>query len=432
MADAPPAMVAAARNNVIFPSAGLQILSSLIHFLGASILSHCLSRRLTMEHLTSFSAIRELSWPRLCIILVFLTSWLFLVTSGILIFGAGMELNSVSCSLGIDFCIAFYATSKIFIYFFLTEKVYLVWAPLSRGHGRFKSPVFLMCFVSMCLYSVVVVVIVVGKISFFRSDGRCVIGLQHYASVTLLSYDLFINVFLTSLFLWPLLHSRVVKPTVRRLASRTLLAAVVALVTSSVNMLVLTLMHGQQLGWVCIGSCGTDVILNALILFWVTGGGSSRSDIVSLSGGQRITPNTAGVPLTSQMNNRPAMSPMSPTTPISAIDAALIKNDKPSRLAFMPREIVVGSSPSTNALLDEQRTGGRRPSRQQQPRTWATSNNRSIFGALSNLFRKSTPAQETTLQITITTIREMDTIHDDYTHHSQLHEMPLPKDNSGG
>ena len=29
-------------------------------------------------------------------------------------------------------------------------------------------------------------------------------------------------------------------------------------------------MHGQQLGWVCLGSCGTDVTVNALVLFWVT------------------------------------------------------------------------------------------------------------------------------------------------------------------
>jgi hypothetical protein len=35
-------------------------------------------------------------------------------------------------------------------------------------------------------------------------------------------------------------------------------------------MVVLTVMHGQQLGWVCLGSCGTDVIINALALYFVT------------------------------------------------------------------------------------------------------------------------------------------------------------------
>ncbi|KAL0570970.1 hypothetical protein V5O48_010988 [Marasmius crinis-equi] len=63
---------------------------------------------------------------------------------------------------------------------------------------------------------------------------------------------------------------------VRTIAIRTLVASVVALTTSLVNIGVLTMLHGKQLGWVCLGSCGADVILNALVLFWVAlGGGNS-------------------------------------------------------------------------------------------------------------------------------------------------------------
>jgi hypothetical protein len=29
-------------------------------------------------------------------------------------------------------------------------------------------------------------------------------------------------------------------------------------------------MRGQELGWVCLGSCGTDVVINALALFYAT------------------------------------------------------------------------------------------------------------------------------------------------------------------
>lgn len=42
------------------------------------------------------------------------------------------------------------------------------------------------------------------------------------------------------------------------------------LTLAQINIAVLTVMHGQQLGWVCLGSCGTDVTMNALVLFWVT------------------------------------------------------------------------------------------------------------------------------------------------------------------
>lgn len=64
---------------------------------------------------------------------------------------------------------------------------------------------------------------------------------------------------LTVLFLWPLARSNIVNPVVKRVAIRTLLASTVALVTSAAHMLILTLLHGHELGWVCLGSCGADV-----------------------------------------------------------------------------------------------------------------------------------------------------------------------------
>jgi hypothetical protein len=78
-------------------------------------------------------------------------------------------------------------------------------------------------------------------------------------------------VVIRSLFLHPLYrYSYRLTARLKRLARRTLVAAAVALITSAVNMVVLTVMHGQQLGWVCLGSCGTDVIINALALYFVT------------------------------------------------------------------------------------------------------------------------------------------------------------------
>lgn len=68
-----------------------------------------------------------------------------------------------------------------------------------------------------------------------------------------------VNACLTGLFLWPVMRSSFRNTRVYRLAMRTLWSALIALTTSCVNILVLTLMHGRQLGWVCLGSCGTDV-----------------------------------------------------------------------------------------------------------------------------------------------------------------------------
>ncbi|OBZ70952.1 hypothetical protein A0H81_09116 [Grifola frondosa] len=181
-----------------------------------------------------------------------------------------MELNPIVCSLGMLSCIVFYTTSKILIYLFLIEKVQVVWSPAPRT-ARLTSPIYLACLSVVVMYVGVGILLVFGKISYFRGDGSCVIGLQRYASLTLLIYDLFINVLLTSLFLWPLYSARFRNAHIRRVAIRTVWAAMVALTTSCINILVLTLMHGQQLAWVCLGSCGTDVVVNALVLFWASG-----------------------------------------------------------------------------------------------------------------------------------------------------------------
>ncbi|KAJ1309686.1 hypothetical protein OPQ81_006451 [Rhizoctonia solani] len=110
---------------------------------------------------------------------------------------------------------------------------------------------------------------VVGRIAFFREDVSCVIGLKPFSSLTLLIYDLCMNVFLNSMFLWPLLRSKLINPRLRAVARRTLVAAAAALAISIINIAILTAMK-HQLGWVCLGSCGIDVTLNAVIIFWVT------------------------------------------------------------------------------------------------------------------------------------------------------------------
>ncbi|KAJ7043681.1 hypothetical protein C8F04DRAFT_1028692 [Mycena alexandri] len=264
---------------LVFPSTGLQTLSAVIHFLGITILTHFLSRRVATENLTSWNSLSRITWPRLCTLLVFLDSWAFMFASGILIFGVGLETYEAGCSAGIYLCIVFYSSSKLLIYAFLIEKVYVVWGV---GGKRIHSPVYIICAVTVGLYAGVIALLFFGRVSQLRAgDKACVIGLKPVASIPLLSYDLYINVFLTALFLWPLLRSNLSTPRLKRVAIRTLLSSAVALTTSTVNIVVLTVLKGHELGWVCLASCGTDVIFNALALFWVTG--ASRPGTTTLT-----------------------------------------------------------------------------------------------------------------------------------------------------
>lgn len=252
---------------IVFPNQGMQALSSVIHLFGTSVLAFCLARR-TNGSLLSWQTWVDMSWPRLCVLLVFVDSWLFLFSTGILIGGAGMSTNFVNCALGIYACIVLYATSKVLIYCFLIEKVHVVWG--GTHQSRLHSKVYWLCLITMTPYAAIVIMMLIGRVAYLRDDRACIIGLKTYASLSLLIYDLYINIFLTGMFLWPLFRSRLSNPRIRRMALRTLVAALAALTTSTINIAVLTIMHGRQLGWVCLGSCGTDVTMNALVLFWVT------------------------------------------------------------------------------------------------------------------------------------------------------------------
>ncbi|KAF8216579.1 hypothetical protein K438DRAFT_1703578, partial [Mycena galopus ATCC 62051] len=269
-----------------FPSSGMQTLSALIHFFGVTILTHFLSRSLAVENLSSRNTFSLLTWPRLCTLLIFLDSWAFLFSSGILIFGVGLETDAAVCEAGIYLCIVFYSSSKFLIYSFLIEKVHVVW---DVGEKRFKSPVYIICVVTVSLYAAVIALLFFGKSSFLLRE----IGLKAMASIPLLSYDLYINVLLTGLFLWPLLRSNLSTPRLRKVAIRTLLSSGVALTTSTVNIVVLTVLKGHELGWVCLASCGTDVIVNAFALFWVTGASRQESTSFCVECDRGITENAS-------------------------------------------------------------------------------------------------------------------------------------------
>ncbi|KAE9389978.1 hypothetical protein BT96DRAFT_363968 [Gymnopus androsaceus JB14] len=123
---------------------------------------------------------------------------------------------------------------------------------------------------------------IAGRISLLRSgDDACVIGLKVISSIPLLSYDLYINVFLTSMFLWPILKNGHPKQKVKRLARRALVASLIGLTTSTVNIGVLAILQGHELGWICLASCGVDVTLNSYALFWATGLKSRRQNRLS-------------------------------------------------------------------------------------------------------------------------------------------------------
>ncbi|KAK0204982.1 hypothetical protein DFS33DRAFT_1258898, partial [Desarmillaria ectypa] len=244
---------------LVFPSAGVQLLCSLVFFYRCSNPTHCLSRRTLTEDLTTWKFAVRIPWPRLCRLLIFLDSWLFLFSSGVLTFGVGLESHPTICAVAIYICVFFYSTSKLLVYCFLIEKVHLVWSPF-RGVRRLQSKVYILCAITVGMYTIDIAVMDIGE-SVLQEDGHvCIIGRKPFPLIFLLAYDLYITIFLTTLFLWPILRSSVANPRIKMAAIRTLIATAVALSqTSIINMVVLTSLRGHELGWVCLCSCGVDV-----------------------------------------------------------------------------------------------------------------------------------------------------------------------------
>lgn len=209
-----------------FPNVGLRTLSALVHLIGTAVLSVCLARRVALEDLDTWRGWRTLSLARLTIILIFAVSLAFIMVTGLLVHGIGLELSRSSCALGIFSCIVLYTSSKVLIYIFLSEKVWIVWANMGHGtpsaslnlslrrddkrassgpvtattassasastimYQRLQSPVYRLCFISIALYTAVFVLMLVYRIANLRdADSRCVIGLGKIASIPLLSYD---------------------------------------------------------------------------------------------------------------------------------------------------------------------------------------------------------------------------------------------------
>ncbi|KAF7300302.1 hypothetical protein HMN09_00913400 [Mycena chlorophos] len=270
-------MVALGMSHSAYPDRGLQFLSAFIQFSAVTIVAVLLALRLngTGNPLTRQWWART-SWARLCIFFILADSYLFVFSASLLLFGIGMQFNHIACAAGIYLCVTFYTSSKVLTYLFLSEKVYIVWA--SPGTRRSRCPVYLLCIGTIFLYLGIILAMYFGRIAEFRGgDGHCEIGLKPTASLPLLSYDLYINVLLTSLFLYPIARPgrlKLANSNLRRVATRTLIAALASLTTSTINIGVLTALHGRELGWLCLGSCGSDVVFNAVALFWVTSRGS--------------------------------------------------------------------------------------------------------------------------------------------------------------
>ncbi|KAI8143862.1 hypothetical protein BJV82DRAFT_644370 [Fennellomyces sp. T-0311] len=215
--------------------------------------------------------IKYLTYSRWLVLALYINSWAFTYTA--IILASTNNGNSISCLLSELACDVFYAGTKMTIYFWLIEKVWVVSAVRKarmktwsyKFHLLLMTP-FLFTFSLMLIY----------HIAELQNDGTCMIGLQAIASVPLLVYDFIFNLYMTILFVKPLMTAGKTVSTdwkstrLHDVARRTLVASVVCLLVSFANILALTILDGRERGVVCLTCCTIDVTINVITIHWVT------------------------------------------------------------------------------------------------------------------------------------------------------------------
>ncbi|KAF9541326.1 hypothetical protein EC957_003229 [Mortierella hygrophila] len=268
----------------------VEIASLFISLLCISVMSLLFGRK------TAGTRIGSINYARGLVIILYFLSWLFSVVAAMLV--QTNNRNQISCTLSILVCIVLYATSKVVIYLFLIERVYVVTA---LGVTRWNSRMYKFNLALISPYLGIFVLAVYFRVAEIQSeDGHCMIGLKSVVSIPLIIYDTFICSWLTGLFVRALLSSTSLlqgptKSRLRDVARRTFIGSVFALILSSANVASLVYFDGYQRGLYCLASCTLDVTLNAIVIHWVTSRTKeSRSDRYRGGGGGNSWDRPAG------------------------------------------------------------------------------------------------------------------------------------------
>ncbi|KAF9577834.1 hypothetical protein BGW38_006709 [Lunasporangiospora selenospora] len=232
---------------------------------------------------TKFSTI---NYARGLVISLYLVSWAFSFMATHLV--QTNDYNAVSCTMSVYSCIFLYAASKIIIYLFLMEKVYVVTAV---GAARMQFMLYKVNLALMVPYFGVIALMLIYRVAELDTSGKCLIGLLRPAALSLILYDMFLSVWLTLLFIRPLMSSKSMlqgpsKGRLRDVARKTLVGAVIALILSSANVFTLVYFGGYERGLICLSSCTADVTLNAITIHWATSRATSNTPMVNPTQGE--------------------------------------------------------------------------------------------------------------------------------------------------
>jgi hypothetical protein len=182
------------------------------------------------------------------------------------------DVNSTSqvCSMAVIICLAFYLSTKILIYFYFVERLFLVWSKSNaRGFSkRIKDKIWLFnMIVVLGGYAVAVILSCYFRVNELSPNGYCYIGIGDRITIFLTVYEIAINVYLTILFIMPLQsmmkfqrRTKTTSNKLQALCRRCIYGTMITTLSTSANLGALSGLRTEQ-AWLCLLCCNVDCSL---------------------------------------------------------------------------------------------------------------------------------------------------------------------------
>lgn len=212
---------------------------------------------------------------RVATFLMLVTSILYIFTASLVLGGVGATFSPTACKAAGWSCFALYGLVKVWIAWFLIERVHIV---LGNGQSRRSSKLYLVNTSIIGCWMVAVLIFLVHIEFHIRpSDDSCVMRAKQYGVLSVMSVDIFTEIYLSVLFVMPLLRGNWLDPALKSVALKSLCAAIIAMTSSTANLALLALFGWHEIMALCVITCCLDTMINVSGIFAVTFGDGNRS-----------------------------------------------------------------------------------------------------------------------------------------------------------
>ncbi|KAI8369287.1 uncharacterized protein BYT42DRAFT_549003 [Radiomyces spectabilis] len=183
--------------------------------------------------------------------------------------------NYISCILGLFNCVFVYTLTKMILYLYFIEKIYIISVP---NASRFKSPLYIFNLVLLTPYLGLMILMIVYRVALVHDEFpyHCTIGFQLPASISVLSYDILMNFLYLGIFIKFCLFPNTAQQTTRHasslhvMAKRSTIAVLISLITVAANYILMVVMEGAERGLIALTMSTLDTTLVACAIHWVT------------------------------------------------------------------------------------------------------------------------------------------------------------------